>query len=42
MMMPPEGEFKLGQASGRYQGLKQSLDILNNILRDIDEKESNS
>jgi hypothetical protein len=42
MMSPPDGEFRIGQAAGRYQGLRQSLDILNSILADNEEKERRS
>jgi hypothetical protein len=39
MMSPPDDDYKVRQAFGRYQGMQQSLDILDGILRDIEEKE---
>lgn len=42
MNAPPEDPFRFGQLSGRYQGMRMALDILDSVLRDSDEKERNS
>jgi len=42
MMCPPDRDDKVWQAFGQYQGMQAALDILDDILRDIDRKESNS
>lgn len=42
-MMYPKGDpFEHGVQVGKYQGLKFSLDILESILRDINDEEKRS
>jgi hypothetical protein len=40
MMNPPDDDYKVRQIFGRYQGMQQSLDILDDILRDVNEEEN--
>ena len=42
MMLGQPGEFEHGRACGKYQGLKFALEILEDLLRDVNEKESRS
>lgn len=40
MLRPKRELFGLGEAAGKYQGLQTALDILDDIIRDKDEKEN--
>lgn len=42
MMRPKHELFGLGLDAGKYQGLHKALEILDNILRDTEEKERKS
>ena len=42
MLRPKRELFESGEASGVYQGMQKSLDILDNILRDQYDKELKS
>lgn len=42
MLRPKHDLFCLGEAAGVYQGMRKSLDILEGILRDTNEKEKQS
>lgn len=39
MLRPKHELFGLGEAAGKYQGMQNALDILDDIIRDKDEKE---